>query len=178
MAAKKKSKRARVAVTGTREEFERDVNRIAQLQVLEAKAVATRDAESEAVLKKWNPQIEGLQAEMEPLLKRAAAFAQAHREELFDAGLRSGGTQLAIVGFRMGQPEVVKARGVKPTLEQLAETLQQEGYADCVTVKYTVDKSGIKKRLQNGCKRIAEIFRIRQTERFYVESKAQQQRDD
>ena len=170
---KPKSTRVTTAVVSIMPSFEATVNQIAQLQVELGTKTAARAAEVEKVLERYNSDIKPLEKEVERLSTMASAYAQTHWEELSkDPKIKSSETELATYGFRTGNPTVKPIAKVKEA--DLAQQLHDQGYDAFVCATYTLNKDALLQAVRDKNPVACQLFKIVQTERFWVEAKAQQ----
>lgn len=154
----------------TREAFENAIHQITDHQLSIASLEAERDTQKDCVLNKYNTQIKCREAEIKTLQTAAMAYASEHWAELAPSPTaRSADTARARCGFRTGQPTVQPKEG---TVTDAAQHLYDAGWVEYVETKVSLNKPAILKALQEKVKVIADLFKTKQTERFYVEAKA------
>lgn len=152
----------------TRDEFEAAIDAIARLQVRIKKLSAERDAESQRVLDKFNPEILALTDELSAIQTAAMPYATANADRLFGKA-RSASCALATYGFKKGNKKIVNKTGQADNI--VAKELYDNGRKACVEVSFKLDKKGIAKALKADDDFVRERFEEQQEERFYVEAK-------
>ena len=94
----------------TREQFEREVDLVAEAQVSLATVKAEYTAAKEAVERRYGPEIKVLEEAIKDHSALCAAYARERDQDanspLFEKGRRSALTVFATYGFRSGQPRL------------------------------------------------------------------------
>jgi phage host-nuclease inhibitor protein Gam len=156
----------------TREQFELNVDIVAQLQIDMQSIIAERNDRVQRVQETYNVQIESIKKEIDLCLKTAGLYASQNRALLLNNEQKSSETALARFGFRTGQPTVKPIQKIKE--EELANELRKDGYKEYTDESYTLNKPAIKKGIEAGVQKLLSLFKIVQNETFYVEAKAKE----
>ena len=164
----------------SREQFELVVNNIAHLQIRLQSLEAERAAAIQKVEKLFGPQIDLAAKLIEKSLHDCAAYAAAHRAELFAQDAKTAATATAHFGFRDGQPKL--ALVAKNTWDKVLVYLRQK-WPVLVRTKEETDKEALLAALKTlppveRVNRLDQLgLRITQAETFWVEAKATDERD-
>lgn len=156
-----------------RAEFTAAVNECAELEVELRSLTAAQDKELQMIREKYGPAIKSVENRRDALLNAAALYASMHQEEVLERGQRSGHSEKARFGFRLGQPTLVLL-SKKFTWKAVVGAIKERGQEFIDRYLTTPDpkpnKDALKAQLTDA--ELAEIgCRIEQTDAFFVEAK-------
>lgn len=157
----------------SRAEFTAAVNECAELEVELRSLTACQDKELQIVREKYGPAIKSAENRRDALLNAAALYASMHQEEVLEKGNRSGHSEKARFGFRLGQPTLVLL-SKKFTWKAVVQAVRDKGEEFAARFLTQPDpkpnKDALKAQLTDA--ELAEIgCRIEQTDAFFVEAK-------
>jgi phage host-nuclease inhibitor protein Gam len=164
--------RTSITTTTTRGEYEQLVDTVAQLQLDLRALELERDEAKERVLAQYEARIKSYKEEIKNLMKDAQGYAKEHWQSLApNPKAKTHETAFARAGFRTGQPTLkLLSKGKR---DDCAMQLYNEGHHDLVDVVYTLNIKACLRALRQGLTALTTRFKITQTERFYVEPKAE-----
>lgn len=122
-------------------EFKAKVNRIARLEVRIQRRKADMDAELQKIRKPHEDKIAEMEQERDALLALANAYATRNRMSLLGPKRKSGATELATYGFRMGKDKLELYPNM--TWDKVMEGLRQCGRSRFIRTKTEVDKEAV-----------------------------------
>jgi phage host-nuclease inhibitor protein Gam len=154
----------------TREEFTAAVNQAAQLQTEIRIIEADRDKHLQTVQSVFSESLKTKAAELKALVALAEKYAETHRDELLPSKAKSAQTELAVFGFRLGNP-TLSLLNKKWSWETVVEKLKAFGKTTFVRTVEEADKDAIKAATLTDDERAAFGVKITQSETFFIEPK-------
>lgn len=169
---KKTQTRIKAPSLSSRTEFDHAVDEIARLTVELRKQEARRDARLQTIRDEYEPACVALGQQIKGLTLAAEKFADERRDELFSGKTKSAETNLALFGFRKGNP-TLKLLSKAWTWERVVETLEALKLTRFIRRKDPEpDKDALKQELDDAA--LAKVgCRVEQSETFFIEPKEQ-----
>jgi phage host-nuclease inhibitor protein Gam len=163
-----------LAPPATREEMERLAGEIADLKILQQDYTTQMNSGIADVRVRYEAIFAELDTELEGMMERARAWADANPSTFGKA--RSIAMTHALVGYRTGQPQLKTLSGY--TWHRVLEKLQTLGaWAACyIRTKAEIDKQGLLAARESlGAEQLRQIgVRVLQEETFFVDPKLQE----
>lgn len=156
-----------------RAEFDAAVNQCAELEVELRSLTASQDKELQIIREKYGPAIQAAENKRDALLHAACTYASMHQDEVLENGNRSGHSEKARFGFRLGQPTLVLL-SKKFTWKAVVAAVKDKGEEFAQKYLTTPDPKPNKDRMKAELTdaELAEVgCRIEQTDAFFVEAK-------
>lgn len=155
----------------TTADLEITIDEVARLEVSLRAREARRDKAIQLVRNEHDGPVEDIKKRIKALTKLAETYCLARRSEVFPGKNKSASSALAKFGFKDGNPTLALLNR-KWTWDMVLTTLKSIDPIKFVRTKEEVDKDTLKASKLTDAELAAIGLRLDSTERFYIDSKA------